>query len=426
MRVLLRRNTAHVATALLVFGIVAQATFACPPCGYTPIPTITEELEQQHVAVIASLESFQPPSGVEGDRGSSIYTIVKVQHNSTNSTLKTGDVIQTDFYNKGKAGDSFLLLGTCHVKEVKLSTSEEDSNRGLTRIDTSHLSTSEFFWSYPRRATTELVNYIDNIPPAAAPRVDRLKYYQMHLESPNEDVADDAFSEISRLTYDELVAFSPYMNPEKLREYITNRNTNITRIGHYGVMLGLCGNASDAKMLEERIRIKGEVFRIGIDGLMSGYLLLARENGIQFLIENKIKPFSEMDSAVPFSEGYAAMQALRFAAEMTPEEIDHVRIHEAMQFLLLHPDAADLAIHDLARWKDWSIADRLLKMFQDPRFDIPAIKKAIVVYFLVLLDADRSIPSGPDDATVERAIAFIKDIELNNPRLLRHARNICP
>ena len=176
-------------------------------------------------------------------------------------------------------------------------------------------------------------------------------------------------------------------------------------------------------MMEERIRIKGEVFRIGIDGLMSGYLLLARENGIQFLIDNKIKPFSEMDPAVPFSEGYAAMQALRFAAEMTPEEIDHVKIHEAMQFFLLHPDA-DLAIHDLARWKDWSVADRLLNMFQDPRFDIPAIKKAIVVYFLVLLKADRSIPSGPDDVAVEKATAFIKDIELNNPRLLRHAQNI--
>jgi len=124
MRVLLRRNKAHAATALFVFGIVAQATFACPPCGYIAIPTLTEEIEQQHVAVIASLNSSQPPSGVEGDRGSSTYTIIKVQHNSTNSTLKPGDVIQTDYYNEGKAGDSFLLLGTCHVNDVKLSTSE--------------------------------------------------------------------------------------------------------------------------------------------------------------------------------------------------------------------------------------------------------------------------------------------------------------
>ena len=82
------------------------------------------------------------------------------------------------------------------------------------------------------------MNYIDNIPHAAVPRVDRLKYYQMHLESPNEDVADDAFSEISRLTYDELVAFSPYMNPQMLREYINNKNTSLTRIGHFWVMLG--------------------------------------------------------------------------------------------------------------------------------------------------------------------------------------------
>lgn len=37
-------------------------------------------------------------------------------------------------------------------------------------------------------------------------------------------------------------------------------------------------------------------------------------------------------------------------------------------------------ITDLASWKDWSVQDRLMALYDDEKFSIPAIKRAIVRY----------------------------------------------
>lgn len=51
-----------------------------------------------------------------------------------------------------------------------------------------------------------------------------------------------------------------------------------------------------------------------------------------------------------------------------------------MHLLLERKEMADLVITDLARWKDWSIQDRLMTMYSDENYDIPAIRRAIVRY----------------------------------------------
>jgi hypothetical protein len=424
MRFLFTHLVTFATTVLLVLSIIEQVIFACPPSGYMPVQTFRDQMEQEDVTVIASLDSSKAPNGIENDNGSSTFTIVKVLSTSTKSTLKPGDVIQKDRYEAGEIGDLFLMTGICQNNHDVNKRLNEDRNPSLKRIETSHLAASDFLWNSPLPASSELVSYLEGISPTME-RVDQLRYFQEYLESPNPHVADDAFSEISRLSYDELVAFSLYMNPEKLRDYINNKNTNITRIGHYGVMLGLSGDASDARMLEERIRLNGESFRVGIDGLMKGYLLLARENGISLLIETKIRPLSDLNSGVPFSEGYAAIQALRFAAdEMGEEQIGQEKVNEAMRLVLDCPELADLVIPDLARWEDWSIADRLVEMFHDECFHQHGNQKAIVIYFMTLLDADMSKPSHPDDATIEKANTFIEEVQTSKPGLLRHARNL--
>ena len=72
------------------------------------------------------------------------------------------------------------------------------------------------------------------------------------------------------------------------------------------------------------------------------------------------------------------------------------RLRQSMRILLDRPELADLVIADLARWKDWSIQDRLMTMYQDKAFNVPAIKRAVVRYMLVCTkDVPKKGTAGP-------------------------------
>ncbi len=63
-------------------------------------------------------------------------------------------------------------------------------------------------------------------------------------------------------------------------------------------------------MLAEKISSKSEEFRIGIDGMISGYLLLTGNTGLDNIDDWKFKIHDGKKAA--FSETYAAMMGLRF------------------------------------------------------------------------------------------------------------------
>ena len=142
-------------------------------------------------------------------------------------------------------------------------------------------------------------------------------------------------------------------------------------------MLGLCGDNHDAQLLADKISQKTEDFRIGIDGLISGYLLLTGPTGLDHIDDWKFK-----DRKVPFSETYAAMMGLRFMWQYASGRIPSERLQQSMRILLDRPELADLVIADLARWNDWSVQDRLMQIYGKGDYNIPSIKRAIIRYML--------------------------------------------
>ena len=78
------------------------------------------------------------------------------------------------------------------------------------------------------------------------------------------------------------------MPREKIRKWFDDPDTAVTRIGLYGVLLGLCGDESDVKRVEHKILYPDSDFRLGLDGIMFGYLILNGENGLQVLEESKM------------------------------------------------------------------------------------------------------------------------------------------
>jgi hypothetical protein len=68
-----------------------------------------------------------------------------------------------------------------------------------------------------------------------------------------------------------------------------------------------------------------------------------------------------------------------------------------MRILLDQPELADLVIADLARWKDWSVQERLMSLYGKGDYNIPSIKRSIIRYMLASTDTKGD--AGPPTST---------------------------
>jgi hypothetical protein len=77
------------------------------------------------------------------------------------------------------------------------------------------------------------------------------------------------------------------------------------------------------------------------------------------LIEERFLANKDAD----YSDIYSAIMALRFHGEQETI-IPRERLLAGLRPVLERPDLADLVIPDFARWEDWSVMERLVKMFK--------------------------------------------------------------
>lgn len=331
--------------ALAVSLFASQIALACPFCS-APSLTLSEQLTQADAAVLVVWVEGTAPT--EKSAGNTTYSIIEVSRGPKD--LKKDDKLTVPRYRAGKKGDLFLLFGT---------------------------KDKEIDWSSPLEVTETTYQYIVQAPSPESPMPKRLEYFLKFLEYPDQLVSNDAYGEFANAPYEDIVKIKEKMDRAKIAKWVVNKETSPTRLGLYGLLLGLCGNEDDAKMMEAKIGEQTQDFRLGIDGLISGYLLLTGEQGLASIDTSKLR-----DKKAPFSETYAAMQALRFMWTYGNNRISKERLRQSMRELLDRPELADLVVADLARWEDWSVQERLMKLYGQGEYSIPSIKRAIVRYLL--------------------------------------------
>jgi hypothetical protein len=385
----------------MVLAFSKTPVAGCPFCS-APSLTLSEQLAQADAAVLVEYVEGQKPAPASaetaGGAGSSpakkrvdastTYRIREVIH-GPREILKKGDSITLARYRAGKKGDLFILTGT----------------KGTT-----------IEWSSPLEVTEASYKYIAEAPKPEEPAAKRLKYFLNFMEFPDQLVANDAYAEFSNAPYNDITAISDAMSRENVRKWITSPDTPATRLGLYGLMLGLCGKDEDAKLMEAKITEKTDDFRLGIDGVMSGYLLLKGNDGLDLIDKTKLE-----NRDIPFSETYAAMQALRFMWTYGEERVEKERLRKSMRVLLDRPELADLVIADLARWKDWEIQDRLMDLYGADEYNIPSIKRAIVRYMLV---STKDKPAGDNVEIPEHVAKGQKHLDAlreQDPRTVKEA-----
>lgn len=322
------RFTIAAATAAVFMATLAAPAARCCPFCSAPSLTLAEQMAQADAAVLVQWVGGK--KATDKSAGETVYEIRQIVRNHKNE-LKVEDRVTLPRYRESKVGDLFLLVGS----------------KGVT-----------IEWASPLEVTETSFNYVAQAPSPEVPVAKRLSYYVKFLEYPDPMISNDAYGEFANAPYADITQLADKLPREKIRGWITDPKTPQTRMGLYGLLIGLCGTDEDAKVLEKKILEKTEDFRLGIDGLMSGFLLLQGDKGLSVLDEHKLK-----NRDIPFSETYAAMQALRFMWRYAEGRIEKSRLRASMRILLDRPELADLVIADLARWKDWEIQDRLMDIY---------------------------------------------------------------
>ncbi|MBS0266676.1 MAG: hypothetical protein JSS02_32410 [Planctomycetes bacterium] len=351
-------------------GVVAQA---CPICG-EPTVTLTERLARADVALLAQWVSLQPGQGKKP--ATTTYDIVQVQRD-TLSQFKSGADVTIEHFTQGKPGDLFLLMGQ------KLETGDVKWETG------------------PALPVTETCfQYIIQAPTPETPAEKRLGYFIKFLEFPDSTIANDAFAQFVNSPTKDIFAVAGQLPREKLRRWLADPKTPGNRRSGYGLMLGLSGNADDAKFLAEVIRATDPDNSIGVEGLTFGYLLLSGEEGLSVIEQERIA-----DEKLADGEVWASALAIRYFWSYGNGKIRPARLQAAMRRLLERPALAEIAITDLARWKDWSLLERLMDLYQGEAKSDKNLKAAIIHYMIACTkDIPKAPESSPDNAAQKAAV----------------------
>jgi len=260
--------------------------------------------------------------------------------------------------------------------------------------------------------TDTVLRYIRKAPSLEIPPRFRLPYFLNYLEDSDPRINKDAFAEFQAAEFHDIEAISTQLPRAKLRSWIADPEIGGERFSIYGSMLGLCGNADDAKRLAAIIFKPKEEPREGLDGIIVGYLLLTGETGLSLIEKHNFQ-----DKELPFSESYAALVATRFIWEKGIGRISPDRLRGAIRLLLERPEFADLIIMQSARWSDWSIQKRLVEMYDDDAFNIPVVKRKIIQFMMLSVkegtkEGSATVPQHAVDATESLQMMREKDPKL--------------
>ncbi|WP_339747545.1 hypothetical protein [uncultured Rubinisphaera sp.] len=423
-----------IAFCVMLVSITSNQAISCPFCN-APQLTLAEQIAQSDAAVIAEWTKGTPPDFDSGTPGNTTYRIENIIKSPDTNAVTIDQMIVLKEYYPGEAGQFSLIVGSQDLsvstrlleKRLKVGsfglTPVEDPTQVPVLIPVSFTtSTTELNWLSPLDISKEGFEYVINAPGPENDPQKRLQYYVNFLEAKDPLIADDAYAEFANAPYDTIAAVRDSFPKQKIRHWVFSEETSVTRLGLYGLLLGLCGDNSDIAPLKEKVVSNDEDFRLGIDGVMAGYLLLAGEEGLNVLEETKLKPSLKSPSPVPFSETFATLQSLKFLWEYAPGTVEKERLRSSMRILLQHPDLADLVIIDLARWEDWSLLPKLKEMYGSEPYDVPAIKRAIVGYLIACEKQRPMDPATEVPQFVVSAEEYLAQLEETDPKTVKTAR----
>jgi hypothetical protein len=372
---------------LSVLLAASENLFACPFCSVES-QTLSEETGSADAVVLAKLVQEAPPTDT-----------LSFASDDPESGMATFEIVEAIL---GKE----LVAGTKEIKVVYFGEPDRDqvflvSGIGSEKID----------WTTPLPLSPAGVDYVRKLSSVPASGPERLEFFQEYFEHADPLLAQDAYDEFARAPYADVQALGSRMPHDQLVKWIADPQISSSRRRLYLTMLGVCGTADDVPMLEELIASDFRTIephlqrlvqnamamgaplaapawidmvdqderrkKLGLDAMIACYLTLRGPEGLELIERRFLKNLN-----TEFTYVYSTIMALRFHGEEPSSNIPRERLLSSVRLLLDNPDYADQVIPDLARWEDWSVLDRLVKMFKESDKD-GHVRQPVVTYLTV-------------------------------------------
>jgi hypothetical protein len=366
--------------ALAALGLSAsRPVFACPFCTAVS-QTLTEQFDSVDAAVIVRLEKLPDPELAQDPAGDLPLATFSLVTALTGKEYFQGEAakqpIEAIFFGDGKVGDKYLLTG---VEPIRWN------------------------WSSPVKISDVGETYLKRLGDAAEKGPERLAFFLPYLNHADPLLAQDAYEEFARAPYDEVVGIKDKLEPEKLVGWIESPEVSSSSRRLYLTLLGVCGGEKQYDLLQRLMTTEDRKLRAALDAAIACWLTLRGAEGCDLIdrlfIENQKSEYADT---------YAAIMALRFhgtESDVVPRE----RILVSFRKMLDRPPLADLVIPDLARWKDWSVKQKLVDVYRkaDKESKNVWVRMPIVAYFRACPDED--------------AKTILKELEKIDPDAIRRA-----
>lgn len=345
----------------LTSGLYVNEVWGCPFCSATG-QTMMQAVEEADVAFIAELSDSKPitnatPGGPDGETKAHLLRVLK----SNPAVEKKGDLVLPRY----------------------LPAAEKDKVRFLVYAIVADGVVD------PYRATPvdsdDLADYLAGaVDHRKKPPADRIAYFFKYLDNKDQIISNDAYSEFALAPYKEVKSASSSFNPDTIIKWLDNPKTEPYRIGLYGLLLGICGRASDRAVLQAILEDPKRRPISGVDGLLGGLCVLDPKNGPEYVIKVLVNPEND------FNYRYSALRTVKFLASDMPE-VSKDQLFAKMQSAIQIPDISDLVIDEYRRNQIWTATDVILPLFDDPKFGVQVIKRAITRYALKCPDPKAEI-----------------------------------
>lgn len=319
----MQKNACVLLGIALILGSSLTAYATCPFCSAVS-QTLRQEMEAMDTVAIARIIN-----GSESDSEAD-FSVVSVIRGEKLVQIKQD--LRVNYFGKAKEDQQFLLMG---------------------------VDPPDLLWSSPLPVSETAIKYVEAISKLPDESLTRLEFYMDYLEHPESLLARDAYDEFASAPYSEIKALKHKMDRKQLLDWIKDTSLPPDRKRLYLVMLGVCGEKSDAKLLEEMLRSEDPNRRAGLDSMIACYATLRGGEGLDLIDELFLS-----NTKSQYADTYAAIMALRFHGT-DGGVIEKERVLKSMRLILDRPELADLVIPDLARWSDWTQIDKLVDLFKN-------------------------------------------------------------
>lgn len=356
---LLSTRTAQI-LSLAVLSMVSAQAFSCPFCFSNPMekPLHLELKGQQIAALVRPIGDV--PEYAEMLRARKFGS--KVLDFETDTLFRGAGKLRPGGQFKAKA------LGFFRKDTTYLMTSiHPELNRPKFRAVSS--SEATFLARFAELPMESEAN--DRL------RIERLAFFLPYLDSADDAVAEAARWELARAPYDEVRKLKTKLDASTIERRISAPKATKPSFGLQFLFLGLIGSTEHLPFYEKWLRSPTGLSRGDLEGLVSGYLMIAGTAGVPRVLEIIAK--REAKSAKDLS--ISLIKALRFLAA-NETILNETQIIGAYRATLANPYIAYWGMSSLTRLADWDSLPLVWAVYQDltgPRSNLSLTEKTMLL-----------------------------------------------